>query len=309
MKKPLILLIQWFGPWPEWMNFFIESCRWNAEIDWLIFTDQDPPENLAPNVRYRKTSFAEQKARIGEKTGIDLTAFAPYKLCDFKPCLGYVFDEDTEGYRNYGHCDIDLIFGNIRAFYTDEVLAKYEVLSTDASLLSGHLAVLRNTPFNKLAFRRIRHWRRKASDPKYQGLDEYRFGKVFARPSLWRRLTERRPRVLFEDRYTTPMTRRTWIDGTFDFPTRWFWREGRLTAEGHTDREFIYLHFMNWKSSTTHVLRNGARAAPWLALERVINMDWRQAGAEGFMISHEGVGPLPPVRGDAKASRPQLANI
>jgi hypothetical protein len=308
MQKPLILFAQWFGSWPEWIDFFVESCRWNADIDWLVFTDQDPPENQAPNVSYRKIGFAEHKARIGETTGIDLTEFAPYKLCDFKPCLGLVFDDETEGYRNYGHCDIDLIFGNIRAFYTDEVLERYEVLSTTTNLLSGHLAVLRNTPFNKRAFRRIRHWTRKAADPKNQGLDEYRFGKVFARPSLWRRLTERRPRVLFEERYTTPMTRVPWIDGSFDYPTRWFWKAGRLTAEGYGDREFIYLHFMNWKSSTMHVLRNGATAAPWLALDRVVTMDWRKAAAEGFMISHDGIGPLPPMQADAPAIRPQFAD-
>ena len=198
-----------------------------------------------------------------------------------------------EGYRNYGHCDIDLIFGNIRAFYTDALLEKYEVLSTHADRLSGHLAVMRNTEFNRTAFRRIRSWKRKAPDPYNYGIDEYRFGNVFVRPTLWRRLTERRVPTLFEERYTTPLTRMPWLDGTANYPERWFWRNGRLTAERYEDREFIYIHFMNWKASTSHRVRGGHSIAPWSKLERVVSMDWRDAANEGFMISHGGIGRMP----------------
>lgn len=293
MQKPLILFVQWFGPWPEWIEFFVESCKWNRDIDWLILTDQDPPQNSAPNVRYRKVSFAGHKATIGDKIGFDLSSIPPLKLCDLKTTLGYVFARDAEGYRNYGHCDIDLIFGDIRSFYTDALLEKYEVLSTHADRLSGHLAVLRNTEFNRTAFRRIRSWKRKAPDPNNFGIDEHRFGNVFVRPSFWRRLTERRVPTLFEERFTTPLTRIPWMDGTANYPTRWFWRNGKLTAEGYEDREFIYIHFMNWKASTSHVVRNGNAKAPWSEIDRIVTMDWRRAAQEGFMISHDGISPLP----------------
>lgn len=293
MQKPLILLAQWFGPWPEWIAFLMESCKWNRDIDWLIFTDQDPPENAAPNVRFRKISFADQKERICSAIGIDPTPIQPYKLCDLKPALGFVFAEEIADYRNYGHCDIDLVFGDVRSFYDDALLARYEVLSTHADRISGHLAVFRNTDFNRTAFRRIRSWQRKAADSKNYGIDEYRFGNVFRRPALWRRLTERRVPALFQERHTTPMTRIPWLDGTPDYPTRWFWREGRLTAEGCGDRAFMYLHFMNWKASTSHAMRHGAAGPPWSRLDRVVTMDWRDAGRDGFMISHDGIGPLP----------------
>jgi hypothetical protein len=293
MQKPLILFAQWFGPWPQWFEFFVESCKWNADIDWLIFTDQDPPENRAPNVRYRKLGFADQKALISQAIGLDLAHVTPLKLCDLKPTLGHVFSADTEGYSNYGHCDVDLIFGDIRSFYTDALLEEYEVLSTHDDRISGHLVVLRNNEFNKHAFRRIKGWRRKVMDAHTHSIDEYRFGNVFVRPSLFRRLTERRVPTLFEERYTTPLTRRPWLDGTQNYPTRWYWRAGKITAEGYEDREFIYIHFMNWKSSTSHTVRGGYSSAPWSKLPRIVSIDWRKAGSEGFMISHDGIGPLP----------------
>jgi hypothetical protein len=172
-------------------------------------------------------------------------------------------------------------------------LEKYEVLSTLADRLSGHLAVLRNTDFNKAAFRRVKGWKRKMAEPKYIGIDEYRFGNVFVRPSLWRRITERKVPTLFQECYTTPLTRHAWLDGTHNYPARWFWRQGKLTAEGYEDREFIYLHFMNWKPSTVHAVHGGHSHAPWSKLSWIVSMDWRKAASEGFMISHEGIGPLP----------------
>jgi hypothetical protein len=86
------------------------------------------------------------------------------------------------------------------------------------------------------------------------------------------------------------MTRRPWLDGTANYPARWFWRNGRLTAAGYEDREFIYLHFMNWKASSVHAVHGGN--APWSELDRIVSMDWRKAASEGFMISHDGIGPL-----------------
>ena len=173
MQKPLVLLIHWFGPWPEWIDLFVESCKWNRDVDWLIFTDQDSPENAAPNVRFAKASFDEHKARVCNAIGIDPAPITPHKLCDLRPAFGLVYCPEIVGYRNYGHCDLDLIFGNIRAFYTDALLEKYEVLSTHADRLSGHLAVLRNNEFNRQAFRRIRSWKKKIADPTHFGIDEY----------------------------------------------------------------------------------------------------------------------------------------
>src|SRR6516165_8508611 len=36
----VLILIPWFGPWPPWMRFFIESCRWNSTINWLLIGDK-----------------------------------------------------------------------------------------------------------------------------------------------------------------------------------------------------------------------------------------------------------------------------
>lgn len=112
--------------------------------------------------------------------------------------------------------------------------------------------------------------------------------------------------MLFEERYTTPMTRKSWLDGGMEYPARWYWKDGKLTAEGCGDRQFIYLHFMNWKPSSVHRI-HGAKAAPWNGLERLVTFNWRRAAREGFMISHEGFGPLPRSTGPLRREAPDPA--
>src|SRR5947208_1133673 len=48
----LIMLCFYFGRWPAWINFFVESCKWNPDVHWRIYTDCGEPENHASNIAY-----------------------------------------------------------------------------------------------------------------------------------------------------------------------------------------------------------------------------------------------------------------
>lgn len=39
MKPWLILLMPYFGRWPEWINLFVESCKGNPGVRWRFYTD------------------------------------------------------------------------------------------------------------------------------------------------------------------------------------------------------------------------------------------------------------------------------
>ena len=120
----------------------------------MIFTDQDTVEYSVPeNVEIVKTGFSEIKARISKCLNVDLSKKAgPYKLCDLKPFYGYIFSPEINrgGYKYWGHCDIDVIWGNLSKFYPDEFIRQY-----DRFLIWGHLTLYRNTPANNEMYRRI----------------------------------------------------------------------------------------------------------------------------------------------------------
>lgn len=81
------------------------------------------------------------KALFEQKLHTKISLESPYKLCDFKPMYGYLFENYLIGYEFWGHCDNDLIFGNIADFITEYILKNYDRIFT-----RGHLSIYRNTP-------------------------------------------------------------------------------------------------------------------------------------------------------------------
>jgi hypothetical protein len=283
-QKPwLILLCFYFGKWPAWMNFFVESCRWNPDVHWRFYTDCGEPENRAGNIDYVPISFDDYKALARARLGIAFDPLHPYKLCDLRPALGFLHEQDTIGYPYFGYADIDVIYGNIASFYGEERLAEFDIVSTHPERLSGHFAVLRNTPVLRHAFERIPNYRALLELPQQTGVEEAQFSQIFLES-----MTER---SMFVERYSTVLSVRGWHDGSMNYPQRWFWRRGRLTNERDGEREFLYLHFMRWQSA--HWINNPPvpGEAIWVGRE-IIHFDWRRAAADGFCISPEGFASI-----------------
>lgn len=251
----IIIIIPYFGKWPFWMPFFIESCRANPNINWLLLGDCAVLEDLPNNVEQRFFAFVDYCAFVSECLGINFNPSNPYKLCDLKPALGFIHAEDVAGYDFWGFSDLDLIYGDLRSYFSDERLRKYKVLSTHERRISGHFCLLRNEPELNSLFWKIPDFVRRAEDPKNHALDEGGFSRIF----LWRKnfpkplfelvgLFNRWRRVAeFEEAFSTPNGIRPWTDGTQDYPAYWVWRNGRLQNAKDGDRQFPYLHFLVWK--------------------------------------------------------------
>ena len=71
--------------------------------------------------------------------GISLAAL--YKCCDFKPLYGEIFSDYIDKYEYWGHCDFDMIFGDIYSFLQKHEYRKYDKFSN-----LGYLSFYRNTP-------------------------------------------------------------------------------------------------------------------------------------------------------------------
>src|SRR5262249_25313434 len=53
--------------------------------------------------------------------------------------FGVIFQDDIAGARFWGHCDMDVIFGDVRKFVTEELLTEYTKL-----FIHGHFSLYRN---------------------------------------------------------------------------------------------------------------------------------------------------------------------
>lgn len=252
----ICLVMPYFGRWPFWMPFFLQSCRLNPSINWLFYTDCAPLDNCPENVRVVTMSFADYCHHVSSRLGIDFRPTQAYKLCDIRPAFGLIHEGDLQGYDFWGFGDIDLIYGDLRAYFTSERLQRHDLYSTHARRVSGHLCLIRNSPRMRDAFKRIPNWQSRFCDPQHQALDEGAFTRLFLRnknlPELLQKLlgTLLNPwyrRSEFVEAYSTPYARIDWHDGSRNFPQKWYWRAGKLTNDQDGLREFPYFHFIVWK--------------------------------------------------------------
>jgi len=253
----LCFVIPYFGRWPFWMPFFLESCRANPSVDWLLYSDCGQIEHCPPNVRIVDIAYDAYCARVSLVLGIEFAPQNPYKLCDLKPALGYIHEEELRCYDFWAFGDLDLVFGDLRAYFTPERLAHKDLLSTHRRRVSGHCCLLRNTKRMREAFFRIRNWQTLFADQKHYALDEGAFSRVFIRHKNWpewmfRLGAQANPwyrRAEFVEAFSTPNAKVPWIDGGFDFPQRWFWDHGVLSNDRDGGRTFPYFHFPVWKKN------------------------------------------------------------
>lgn len=284
MSPSLAIIGFYFGQWPEWIEFFIETCKWNPDIHWFIYTDRGPPENRADNVLIRHISFADYKALARRRTGITADPDNPYKLCDLRPAQGHIHADDIAGYDFFGFGDLDVFYGHIRGIFTDALLDAHDVLSTHPEIVSGHFAVLRNTDALRRAYELMPafdHWMHK---PDYFRVDDREFSRLFEPGGALAHL-----RTRFVEEYSTILSPRGWHDGTMTYPLLWSWKNGRLTNTADGEREFLYLHVMRWKSLRHAAATLAATEGAWTRLDRIVKFDWRHAGRDGFCISPDGI--------------------
>lgn len=127
------------GVLPSYYDLWAASAGKNPEFDFLIFSDLPFPQNEYPNIKIIRATFREIKILVEKKLKMRVALENPYKLCDYKPAYGYIFEEYLKEYDFWGFCDMDLIFGNISSFIDDELLSKY-----DKILFQGHFSLNRN---------------------------------------------------------------------------------------------------------------------------------------------------------------------
>jgi hypothetical protein len=253
-------------------------------VDWLLFGDAPPPEDLPSNVRIVTIGFGDYRALAASRLGIKPEWTEPYKLCDLKPALGFIHEADVAPYDYWGFGDLDVIYGNIRRFYTRQILV-HDLVSTHEHMVSGHFALLRMTPRMLTAFKLIPRWKAHLSTAPYRHFDERAFSRLFL---PWRRLiTPYLGGGYFQERFSTHLSKLKWVDGSMNFPQQWFWDHGRLTTDRSGDREFLYLHFSHWQSNRW----TGQEVAPWKNLRCLDKVPDTRPSA--FAIGANGFTPLP----------------
>ena len=174
----IALIAVYFGKLPNWINFFIETCKYNPSINWIIFIDDTFPENKAENVKLIKTTLNHINLAISEKLKLNIAIKNPYKLCDLKPTYGLCFEEYLKGYDFWGHIDLDVLYGDIRKFITEDFLKKYDIISSDSKRLCGPFNLYKNCEKINNLFKENERYQQVFESNKHEAFDEVGFDKT-----------------------------------------------------------------------------------------------------------------------------------
>lgn len=257
MQKIVILAV-YYGKLPDYFDLWLLSCKYNPTVDFLLVTDSEV-HDLPENVKNLYLPFDEMKSLVSKKIGQPCVLDTPYKLCDYRPMYGLIFEDYLAGYDYWGHCDIDLVFGNLRKFFE-----KYNLSEYDRFLHLGHLSLYRNTAESNHYFQlpgSNRDWKEVVSTNESCLFDEwngiYRIYKKNGIPMFEKRIFAdismmyKRFRLALDDiNYDSQVF--YWDDGGI---YRTYWDGDKKETD-----EFIYIHFKRRKMINNDVDAQSSKA-------------------------------------------------
>lgn len=170
MKK-IVFIIPYFGQFKNYFQLFLNSCGSNKQYNWLIFTDNKQKYDYPNNVKVNYITLKELKNIIEEKLGFKISLNKGYKLCDYKPAYGYIFEEHIKEYEFWGHCDTDVIFGDLSKYLENNNIENYDKL-----FFLGHCTIYKNNTENNrrfmLEFQGKKRYKEVFSNEKIYAFDE-----------------------------------------------------------------------------------------------------------------------------------------
>lgn len=134
--KSIVVIFPYFGTLPVQYKMWRASALCNPSVDFMFFTDADVEP--AKNIIVHQMQFCDFQRMAQESFNFPIVLDRPYKLCEYKQAYGYILQKYIKDYDFWGFGDLDLVYGDIRSFITDEVLSHKFILGW------GHLSLFRN---------------------------------------------------------------------------------------------------------------------------------------------------------------------
>lgn len=240
----VVIIAVYFGELPGHFQLWLDSCGFNGAFEWLVFADADASGyDAPPNVRIRAMTARRFREKFSAALGLEAGLGSPYKACDFRPAYWALLDDEPRSFDYWGHCDLDMIFGDLGRQITADLLGRYDKIFS-----VGHLTLYRNCPLANEMFRRPHpafDWRATLEDPSHRGFDEHigvnriwraQDGRFFEDESL---IADIDPAIA---RFERVAPRRNYRDQLFYFDRGRIYRGYSDGAQWRAE-EYLYIHF------------------------------------------------------------------
>ena len=167
----VVLILPFYGSLPWYFNYFLKSLE-GKSIDVLFVSDLVPEKHPA-NFHLLKLDFASMNRLLNAKLGTDISLSNTYKLCDFKPMYGKIFEDYIKGYRYWAFGDCDLVYGNaLNPLLGNLVAGEWDVVSFRERWVSGSFCMMRNTERVNILYSAVKTLPKMLATPQYDYFDE-----------------------------------------------------------------------------------------------------------------------------------------
>ena len=181
--KSIIFIIPYFGHFNNYFEIWLNSCAHNSTVNWLIITDCKGEYNYPKNVKVVYTTFDDIRTHFQSFYEFPISLEKPFKLCDFRPAFGEIFYDYIKDYDFWGYCDTDLVWGDIRRFITEDLLANYRKIG-----FYGHCTLFRNEAATNSIYKKqysdLPDYRQVFSTSLAYCFDEYCVNEIFKRSDI-----------------------------------------------------------------------------------------------------------------------------
>lgn len=178
MTSIALIVTCFYSQMPRWMDLFLESCRWNPSVQFFLVTNLDESRLMrAANITVVCPGEGEFRKRASDALGFEVPRLQINKLMDLKPAYCAIYEDLVSDFDFCGYCDNDLVFGDIRAFMSEDTLTRYDVISALKAFPSGHFTLFRRE-FSKL-YERSRDYRKVFTTNEMFSFSECGYGLHF----------------------------------------------------------------------------------------------------------------------------------
>lgn len=242
------IILPYYGTFPNYFDIWLYSAGGNSSIDFIIITDSNMDGYKIPeNIKVISMSLEEIRKRISKEVDFEVSLESAYKLCDYKPTYGAIFEDLMSEYTHWGYCDSDIVFGDLCKFLTQERLSNYDRIYD-----LGHLCVYKNNPENN------RRWKTKDNLYTYTYIEVFRvrhckmFDERGGMWDIWKQsgASEFIDRTEIADIFVNPFGFTTW----YSRDNQWYeYNGGRLVGHffdkngNERVKEFAYIHLQKRK--------------------------------------------------------------
>lgn len=236
-----MIIACYYGKLPDWLELWLLSCKYNPCFDFMLVTDQKVSNTFPANVRLLQLSMEELRRRFSRILGFSAALSDEYKLCDYKPLYGLAFQKELTGFDFWGHCDLDVIWGDLGKFIKEDLFEQHIRIGK-----FGHLTLYKNTE------EVLRLYREPGAafsfDTVFQDSSHYGFDEIMG----MNRIFEKGGIPYYGE---MPIADAMWLLPRITvYPgvpcsEVYFWHEGKVCRayqqgeNGYKVQEFAYLHF------------------------------------------------------------------